>query len=438
MPVQNAAHRKSSLYASLVGPSSWLPWRLRIRLQRWIETRARARLPSLYQWAHFGRLHDPVRPVTSGPKHHFFGYYDKCPWNASGRLLLAHEVAFNDRPPSADDTVTLGVVRLDRGNVFEPLATSRAWNWQQGAMLQWHPVDPERLVLYNDRGNDQPVGVVRTSEGREVRRYDLPIYAVTPDGRQALSLNFARLHTHRPGYGYTGVVDRWSDALHPKEDGINLLDLESGASALIVSLDQLARSSPTDDMAGVHHWVNHIQISPDGRYFAFFHLWRKGEQSWRVRLFSARVDGSELTCLLDAPTISHYDWMNGEAILVWADLPQYGKRFVLCNRVTGSHTVVGDGVLTEDGHCSFSPDRRWLLNDTYPDSYQMRTLMLFRLHDARRHDIARLYSPKDRWWGEIRCDLHPRWNRDGTRVCIDSVHSGERQLYVIDVGDIVS
>jgi hypothetical protein len=94
-------------------------------------------------------------------------------------------------------------------------------------------------------------------------------------------------------------------------------------------------------------------------------------------------------------------------------------------------------VLVEDGHVSFSPDRRWVLNDTYPDRYDMRTLMLYRWANARRIDIARLHSPKSRWWGEIRCDLHPRWSRDGKQVCIDSVHTGERQMYVLDVGEIV-
>ena len=331
----------------------------------------------------------------------------------------------------------MGVVRLDRDNLFEPLGTSSAWNWQQGSMLQWHPAHPDRLLLHNDRRDGRLVAVVRTCDGGEVRTYDWPIYAVTPDGRHALSVNFARLHKHRPGYGYAGTVDPWADELHPKDDGIRLMDLETGSTSLVISLDQLAGSSPSGDMTGVHHWVNHAQISPDGRHFAFFHLWRTGANGWRVRLFTARLDGSNLSCLLDSSTISHYDWMDNERILVWANLPPIGNRFVLCDRVTGSRTVVGDGVLTEDGHGSFSPNRKWLLNDTYPDRFQMRTLMLFCVRAGKRFDIARLYSPKNRWWGEIRCDLHPRWNRDGTSVCIDSVHSGERQLYIVDVGDMV-
>jgi hypothetical protein len=98
--------------------------------------------------------------------------------------------------------------------------------------------------------------------------------------------------------------------------------------------------------------------------------------------------------------------------------------------------VVGEGTLTVDGHCSYSPDRRWILTDSYPDAEGYRTLILFDTKADRRIEIGRFHgpSPKD---VEVRCDLHPRWSRDGHSVCIDSLHeNGDRQVYVLDVTSI--
>lgn len=419
---------------SLLVNSPVLPWRVRHGFEQWLESRCRTGMPAAYRWLHFGRSADPLEPLTRGPMHHFFGYYDKSPWNASGRLMLAHEATFNDRPPGVDDAVSVGLIRLDDGRHFEPLASSRAWNWQQGAMMQWHPAEPERWFVHNDCQDGRHVGIVRDIDGREVRRYDEPIYAIAPDGRQAYSLNFARLQTHRPGYGYAGVVDPWVADAAADGDGIRRIDLQTGRSQLIVSLGELSRRAPTPAMAAGFHYVNHIQPSPGGTRIAFFHIWTVGDKGWEVRLYSADPDGSDLRCMLDTGRISHYDWLDDRRILVWARQPCGGPdRFLLCDERGDAVQVFGDGALTEDGHCSFSPDRRWVLNDTYPDGHGMRTLMLVRFADQARFDLARLHSPKSRWWGEIRCDLHPRWSRDGRSLCVDSVHDGTRQMYVMNV-----
>ena len=55
---------------------------------------------------------------------------------------------------------------------------------------------------------------------------------------------------------------------------------------------------------------------------------------------------------------------------------------------------------------------------------------------GRRYDLNQFHSPKQ-FTGPVRCDLHPRWNRDGTRVCIDGCHDPQRQVYVLDVGEVV-
>ena len=426
-----------SMYKALSG-SPLIPWRLRQGMERWLESTCRDRQPGLYRWLHLGRSRDRLRAVTSGPKHHFFGYYDKSPWNASGNLLLAHEAPFNDRAPAADDSVAVGIVRLKEGNRFQALGTSQAWNWQQGSMLQWHPGRPDEWIFHNDRRGDRFVGVLRDIEGRELRVYDRPLYAISPDGRSAFSVNFARLHTHRPGYGYAGGNDPWAGDPQPDDDGIHRIDLESGRSELVVSIRQLAQVDAAGGTGDVFQWINHVQVSPAGGSIAFFHISRTAPAGWRARLFACNANGSDLSCLLDADVVSHYDWLDERRILIWTKETGHPGHFLLIDTVEGTRSIIGDGVLVEDGHVSFAPDRRWVLNDTYPDRHDMRTLMVFRWPDAKRIDLARLHSPKSRWWGEIRCDLHPRWSRDGKQVCIDSVHTGERQMYVMDVGEVVS
>lgn len=49
----------------------------------------------------------PVRRLSPGHGHYFFGYYDIPAADAAGRHL-AHRVAFRDRLPAPGDTAQLG------------------------------------------------------------------------------------------------------------------------------------------------------------------------------------------------------------------------------------------------------------------------------------------------------------------------------------------
>lgn len=374
--------------------------------------------------------------VTRGPKHHFFGYYDKHQWDATGRYLLSQEVSFIDRPPEPEDDITVGMVDLRDGNRWIPLGTTKAWCWQQGTMLQWLGGAPERLVIHNDREGDHFVAVIRDVHNGHLRKLPRPIYAVGPNGKDAVSLNFARVQRTRPGYGYAGVPDRYEAENHPEEDGIFWMDLETGQNRLIVSLDQIARFKPDETMKESQHWFNHLLYSPDGARFIFLHRWRKPTGGRRTRMFTAAPDGSELHLVADHEMVSHFIWRDPRHILAWSREPETGNRFHLYTDLSEEVEVVGEGILMNDGHCSYSPDKRWILTDTYPDKERFRTLILYHVADRRRVDIGRFFAPKA-LDGETRCDLHPRWSRDGKWVCIDSVHEGARQVYVIDVSPIV-
>ena len=92
----------------------------------------------------------PVRTITRGPKHHWFGYYDKLQFDPSGRYVLGMQVDFEHRSPTADDTIKIGMVDLADNDRWIELGESRAWCWQQGCMLQWLP-GSDHEIIWNDR-----------------------------------------------------------------------------------------------------------------------------------------------------------------------------------------------------------------------------------------------------------------------------------------------
>lgn len=56
-----------------------------------------------------------------------------------------------------------------------------------------------------------------------------------------------------------------------------------------------------------------------------------------------------------------------------------------------------------------------------------------RLADGEIRDIGDFFVPETYRNIYCRCDLHPRWRKDGRQLAFNSVHEGSRQIYVIDV-----
>ncbi len=378
----------------------------------------------------------PARAVTRGPKHHFFGYYDKTPWDKTGRYLLANEVGFIDRQPTPGEALTVGMVDLKDGDRYVPFDTTTAWGWQQGTMLQWLGSAADREVIYNSTADGKSVSIVRDVHSGKTRTLPLPVYGLDPAGTQAVTLDFSRLHRLRPGYGYQGVPERFADETAPDGLGIWHMDLATGKNALVVTLKQLAGYKPDGRFAGALHWVNHLTFNPSGTRFVFLHRWRVTEKAFTTRLFSAKPDGSDLRLHLDDGMVSHFDWRDDHTLLAWARTKKDGLKFYLVDTDGGDPKPAFADVTDRDGHCSYSPDRKWVLNDTYPDKGDFRHLMLLKVASGRRFDLNKFHSPPA-LTGPFRCDLHPRWDRTGTKLCVDSAHEPTRQVYVLDAAEVV-
>lgn len=392
----------------------------------------------------------PIERITREPMHNFFGYYDIQPFSSDNEYHLCHRTEFCDRMQHLTDAAEIGMIRL-YDNAFIPLARTYAWNWQQGALLQWHPKYPNDKIIYNSVYGDEHLcerfsAVIQDVKTGEKRILPMALANASPDGSFALGINFARVYWLRPGYGYAGINDRFASEPHPSEDGIWRVDLETGELELIISTDELfnlCEPYMTENERKMKYAVNHVNLNTDGSRMIVLFRGRSdlGANTVYVTFtVTLNSDGSEPYVLL-SHSGSHLHWRDRENVLIWSK-PEGAEHpdFYLLKDKTEEHTLFDKKELIgRNGHVSFSPDRRYVLNDTYPLEDGYIKLSLYDTVTEERIPLADIASPRLRMLPceDVRCDLHPRWSGDGSMISFDSVHEGHRHIYRIRTEDII-
>ena len=253
-----------------------------------------------------------MRPITSGPKHHWFGYYDKLQFDPSSRYVLGMEVDFEHRSPTSEDVIRVGMIDLTDGDRWIELGETRAWCWQQGCMLQWIP-GSDREIIWNDREGDSFVCHILDVHSGKKRTLGYPVYTVSPDGRTAIGADFRRINHMRPGYGYSGLPDPHRERLAPDDAGIYSVDLETGAATFLISIAQVAAiPDPHRDLSEAKHYFNHLLFNTDGSRFIFLHRCRWGESGFHTRMMTAAADGSNIYGVDQYGHTSHFIWRDPE------------------------------------------------------------------------------------------------------------------------------
>jgi hypothetical protein len=369
----------------------------------------------------------------------FFAYYDLPAVEASTQRHLAHRVAFRDRLPVAGDEAELGTIELGGDGTFRPLARTRAWNFQQGALLQWLG-DGSGRIFYNDvqPGGGGYRGVLLDGVTGRQTYTDRALANVSRDGRWGLAVDFDRLHDFRPGYGYAAQADARGAVAHPADDGVWVCDLRTGVSKLVLSLAALyERVHGLSPFMEQKLLVNHLTFNPSASRFVL--LLRnfpapgprvKGQSAWGTVVLTAARDGSDLRLLVPPGYASHYHWRDDATIVFHCDGPQGAQLYEITDAATPRFVALDPEFFKRDGHCSYSADGRWMLYDSYPDAAKKQHLYIYDLLKHRGRDLGS-FAALPVAVIDIRCDLHPRWLPDG-RISFDSTHDGYRGLYVVD------
>jgi hypothetical protein len=395
--------------------------------------------------------------ITPRNRHFFFGYYDKTPWNLKENKILCCETGAYGREPKVNDLLILGFIDL-ANKTFHRIAHTVAWNFQQGCMLQW--VDDD-TVLYNQRLKNKHVSYIANLQGKTLAEIQYPIYAVSHRKKLAMSVDFSRIHTYRPGYGYLG-----GRFINDDLDGIRAIDLLTQQSQLIVTYRDI--KSKIHHRLSNEYWVDHILFSPSDEYITFLFRSITQDQGVFSRLFCCRNDGSDLRCLLDTGMASHADWYDNNTFAIWGrkyaltsairkmKLPKFAKAAVKLIRRIGvpdgvRKSIYGDAFLMIDvrsgeittfaknipvrdggGHFTFMKNGEWMLTDTDINAHGIRKLMLYDMKGENVTNVANVYTPVEIHETPYRCDLHPRCSPSEQMICIDSVHEGYRGMYILN------
>lgn len=387
-----------------------------------------------------------VQQITHGPSHHFFGYIghvQNIPWNRSERFILALRSSFQDHLPEGHEPADIVLIDTENDFKITKIEESRGWNPQQGTMFYWNPLNPESQFFFNDR--DPNTGMVFTvlydiEKKKRIREYrydDHPIGngGIKQNGGSFAGINYARMARLRPVTGYKGASDWTEGVLHPKDDGIFIVNTETAEASLLVSFDEMAKvirqTEPHIDELAL--FINHTLWNREGDRLFFFARagWRGNKKHPRINApFVANADGSGLR-RLQTFFGGHPEWDYGNRMI-----GAIGDRQIL-------YDVDRELVIGQIGNASIFPDPEgdialslegdWFVNGHKNKALAKNFYNFYRRSDGRHirsqgFDIGQWIS------GDLRQDPSPAWNRSGTQILVPGLVGDSeptRQLFVI-------
>jgi len=392
--------------------------------------------------------------ITPYKKNHFFGYYDKSPLNSDKTYCLSHEVEFSGKKISRNDSAKIFITNL-QNNTIKEIDRTFAWNYQQGAQLQWLS---ENRIIFNSFDKNYYSKIYNAETSKIESTLKEPIYSISDDKKIYSTVNYNRLHKFREGYGYQQQNYVFDE---------NLLKICSINNDEVLAEINISDFNYIDDLDINCCWIDHILFSPKNYDFVFLLRSQSNNSNLLSYLFFYDFKKKKIHNVINTGMAGHGSWLNENNFIIWARQKQLTKKinkidnsiikkFIKLIRFIGvpgfiRNKIYGDSYLNFDkhrkkttnlrlnipysfagGHFSFIEDENLMISDTYHDKNNESILFNYNLRDHTLMQLNKFKCMPSIKNKSYRCDLHPRIVSKN-EIIIDSTHEGFRGMYFVNI-----
>ncbi len=389
-----------------------------------------------------------IKLLTTGRAIHRF--FDTSPVSPSGRYVALLRLPYENKSPQPGDAADVIVVDRNTGTE-KVVATTRGWEVQLGAHVQWGATDKELLFNDVDTATWKAFCVVLDPVTGKRRRLDGTIFMASNDGKKIATYNLVNSVYAQVGYGVVIPRKLVRRNIGPvTDDGINIIDAKTGKSKRIVTIkDIYEKTVPSITIANpmdFEYYCFQVKWNPQGTRLLTTVQWSPVGGGARLRsVITMKPDGSDIKT-----AITPEQWAKGGHHINWA--PD-GEHLSMNLNVDGKEgleliTVKYDGtelktVFTPgSGHPSFHPKGLPLMvTDAYPDepiTARNGTVPLRLLNTKTGREETMTVVFVSNTGGEFRIDPHPAWDRTGRYVVFNGYVGNTRNVFIADLKEYLA
>lgn len=390
-----------------------------------------------------GRALAPVTRVTPDDGFYVHTYYDLCPWSASGRYLAVTRLPYQDRNAVWGDTAEVCLIDL-KERTIETVHRTKVWGFQTGALANWGGSD--RYLYTNDMVNGVAVCARIDLEAREVKLYSGPQYNVAPDDSAVISFPLELMDITQVGYG-APQKDPKNPAKLPvgasATQGLWRTDMRTGEKRLLMSLKKLSEAAPPAPRKDGTWYLWHCRYNRQGTRILQISrtLFPAGLPGRNTMVFTFNTDGTDVRWLPTEPKWGtdggHPNW-HGDGQRVIRNIKVDGVTRLVEWKYDGTGFRVMSGKFEGGGHPRVEPSGRFLVTDAFQGPEL--TLRWLDLKAGKEEPLVVIatFDKKAIKDEVLRLDGHPSFDRNFKQICFQAAPEGRRQLYVADVGKLIS